>query len=146
MDDYTKNVKPLVVKHIIIDQTKNKYIRRNHKKSELYNTFPTMCSKLYPMNRKEKRHFETERKIDLHGMTRNEAFNALLQCFDKCQSDGIKKLLVITGGNLLRNTTLRQSFLIWIKEDFGHYVISYSEANIRHGGQGAFYVILKRKF
>ena len=102
-------------------------------------------SNLVPISRKERRSFIIEKSIDLHGCTKEEAYLALIKFFNSSQEEGIRKTLVITGGNSLRETTLRKSFQFWIKENFGNYVTSCSPANIWHGGEGAFYVCIKKK-
>lgn len=141
---YLKDVKPLILKHTIITRKKINPVR---KRESIFETteFISEKSDLHEINRKQKRKFIVEKSIDLHGYTKDEAFNALLNFFETCQLFGVKKVLVITGGNALRETTLRKSFQIWIKENFGNYVTSCTSANIWHGGQGAFYVILKNK-
>lgn len=43
----------------------------------------------------------------------------------------------------MRRTVLRGAFLEWIKGPFACYVSAFSEANIKDGGQGAFYITLR---
>ena len=147
MEDYLTNVKPLILKNTTIERPKIKRpVVRVSQKSEqniLIERFAKAT--LQPMNRKTKRHFQDERTIDLHGLTVNAAFTALWRFLESCQNDGVKKVLIITGGNALRDTILRKSFQTWVRENFGNYIISCTTANIWHGGQGAFYAILKRK-
>jgi DNA-nicking Smr family endonuclease len=95
------------------------------------------------MSRRGHRKFVCEKNIDLHGLTQDEAFRKLLLFFSECQHEKIKKVMVITGGNAMRKTVIRSSFWEWIKNSFGNYIVSCSQADILHGGQGAFYVILK---
>lgn len=143
MKNYLKDVKPLTTTHAIIPHKKiniNKklIVERTEK------TFIHKKSILTPISRKQKRHFLTEKTIDLHGYTRETAFIVLIRFFNSCQQNGIRKVLVITGGNNMRETTLRKHFKIWVRENFGNYVSSCTYANIQHGGEGAFYVIIKR--
>ncbi len=144
MDEYFKNIQPLNLKHTITNQIKKKYVGIIHKPVQ-DSVVKLKESKLHPLKRKEKREFQTERRIDLHGATRDEAFCILLKFFISCQREGVRKVLVITGGNALRETVLRKSFKMWVQESFGNYIVSCSPANIWDGGQGAFYVVLKRK-
>ena len=102
-------------------------------------------SRLINFSRKEKRHFMPEKTVDLHGLTRDEAFERLLLFFMQCQKSGVRKALVITGGNNLRNSTLRAAFQKWIRDDFGNFVIKCTVSEIFHGGEGAFYVLIKKK-
>ncbi len=145
MKDYLKDVKPLNIKHPTVDRRASsreksvKFIKTNFSKE-----FVDLKSYLTPISRKQKRHFSSEKIIDLHGYTREQAFLALIRFFNNCQREGVRKTLVITGGNNMRETTLRKSFQVWVREKFGNYVSSCTCANIWHGGEGAFYVILKR--
>lgn len=142
MKDYLKDVKPLDIKHPTVDRRvpfRKKQVEQNCPKK-----FVDRESYLTPISRKQKRHFSSEKTIDLHGYTREQAFLALIRFFSSCQREGVRKALVITGGNNMRETTLRKSFQVWVREKFGNYISSCTCANIWHGGEGAFYVILKR--
>ena len=103
-------------------------------------------NQLSNFDRKEKRKFSPERTLDLHGFTQEEAFHALIRFFSSCQQSGIRKVLVITGGHALRNSVIRASFQKWICESFGNFVAKCSVAEIHHGGEGAFYVVLRKVF
>ncbi|MCR4624273.1 MAG: Smr/MutS family protein [Alphaproteobacteria bacterium] len=143
MKNYLKDVKPLTAVHTTITQKKinvNKKLITERSEQILISKESTLTS----MSRKQKRKFEYGKTIDLHGYTREEAFMALARFFNSCQREGTRKVLVITGGNNMRETTLRKHFQIWVREKFGNYVTSCASANIRHGGQGAFYLILKK--
>lgn len=97
------------------------------------------------LNRKLLRNFQIQRQIDLHGYTQDEAFNALLNFFARCQMDGIRNVLVITGGNAMKSSVLRNSFRKWVKENFSALVVSYTSAKLKDGGQGAFYAVVRKK-
>ena len=142
MKDLIKDVKPLAKKHTIIRKRKINYVKREVSITEI--SLLSQKSSLQKLSRKEKRNFTYEKSIDLHGYTRDESFLLLFRFFIQCQSEGVRKVLVITGGNNLRNTTLRKSFQTWVKENFGNFVTSCSPANIHHGGEGAFYLSLKK--
>ncbi|MDR0632195.1 MAG: Smr/MutS family protein [Holosporaceae bacterium] len=142
MKDLITNVKPITARDTI---TKTQKMKSGFtQKSVNSESFCPKENQLNVMSRKLHRKFTTEKTIDLHGLTQDEAFNVLLNFFIKCQSENVKRVLVITGGNALKKSVIRSSFQKWIKELFGNYVASYSQANIWHGGQGAFYVILKQ--
>lgn len=143
MKNYLKDVKPLTVAHATITRKKiniDKKLIRERSEQILISKESTLTS----LSRKQKRKFEYEKTMDLHGYTREEAFLALVRFFNSCQRNGVRNVLVITGGNNMRETTLRKHFQIWVREKFGNYVTSCSPANIWHGGQGAFYVTLKK--
>lgn len=142
MEDLVRGVKPLRMKRIKVFLKKVNCVKREVSVNE---PFTPQKSFLQSMNRKKRRSFVYERSIDLHGFSRNRAFLLLLDFFVSCQNEGIRQALVITGGNALRNTVLRKSFRLWVMEDFGGFVASCTPANVEHGGEGAFYVLLKRK-
>jgi DNA-nicking Smr family endonuclease len=144
MKEHLPNVKPLITKNSTIEfrEIKTKLpLRRQHSAEEI---FRPKRSEFSPLTRKSLRKFNFSRMIDLHGFTQNEAFSALIKFFDHCRSENVKKVLVITGGNVMKESVLRNSFIKWVKDSFGDYVASCSPANLQHGGQGAFYVVLKK--
>ncbi len=146
MKDYLRDVKPLDIKHPTIDRRKSFRKKAiNFVKANFSKEFVDLKSYLTPISRKQKRHFSSEKIIDLHGYTREQAFLALIRFFDNCQREGVRKALVITGGNNMRETTLRKFFQVWVREKFGNYISSCTCANTWHGGEGAFYVVLKRR-
>lgn len=143
MKDYITSMEPLNVKNTTIETRK---IKRQSGGEKFRNSDSNIClkeSQLQPMSRKFFRNFTFERTIDLHGLTQNEAFHQLLNFFIRCQSENIKRVIVITGGNAMKKSVIRSSFRRWVAESFGDYVVSCSQAKIGHGGQGAFYLILK---
>ena len=99
-----------------------------------------------------------EARIDLHGMTRNEAHEALLAFLAGARAKGYLHALVITGkgtdgaedDDLVAIMTrergvLRQAVRQWLTlPEFRSHVVSFSEAGPRHGGSGALYVRLRR--
>ncbi len=84
--------------------------------------------------------------IDLHGYTQDVARRALVQFVEAERMSGARCLLVITGKGREGTGVLRRRFLDWINEqDLRPHISGYSVANVRHGGDGAFYLLLKRK-
>ncbi len=146
MDRYIKGIIPLTITNKIVPHKKNPKPKVSVSYSSNHNflQIKPKKSQLTPFGRKEKRKFTSEKSLDLHGYTREEAYIALIRFFESCQNEGVKQALVITGGNDLRNTTIRKSFQIWVKENFGNYISSCTPANIWHGGEGAFYVRIKK--
>ncbi len=91
-----------------------------------------------------------EGKIDLHGMTLDEAHPALMQFIYNAFDDGKRLVLVITGkGNMQaqpgQRGVLRRYVPQWLRlPPLGAKILEIRPAHIRHGGDGAFYVYLKR--
>jgi DNA-nicking Smr family endonuclease len=105
---------------------------------------------------------EIEGRIDLHGMRQAEAHAALRRFLMRAYADGRRWILVITGkGAPLRRGdddeeligvregergVLNRNVPRWLEEpELRAIVIGFTAAAIRHGGEGALYVQLRRK-
>lgn len=85
-------------------------------------------------------------RIDLHGMTQSEAHAALEKFIDAQVKKGARHLLIITGKGKLGGGVLRTNLKLWLKILPGaDEILRVAQASIKHGGSGAFYVILKKK-
>ncbi|KCZ54384.1 hypothetical protein HY29_14635 [Hyphomonas beringensis] len=83
--------------------------------------------------------------IDLHGMTQTMAELRLMQFVTHSRAQGARCVLVITGKGRGGEGVLRRNFLHWVQTpDASQHVSGYSEAHVRHGGSGAFYLFLRR--
>tara|TARA_R110002050_G_scaffold70425_2_gene151819 strand:+ start:42654 stop:43169 length:516 start_codon:yes stop_codon:yes gene_type:complete len=92
---------------------------------------------------------QVDARLDLHGMTQDQAYTALRQFISSCHTNGKKILLVITGKggmdlgeNDRPKGILKQNVPKWL-QTFSE-VLSTTEALKHHGGNGAMYVILRR--
>jgi DNA-nicking Smr family endonuclease len=85
--------------------------------------------------------------LDLHGMTAARAHTALERFIQSYYAQGSRRLLVITGKG--KNDTpgiLRQSLPQWLNtEILRPMILAIDTAKPKHGGSGAYYVLLKRK-
>ena len=96
-----------------------------------------------------------EARIDLHGMTLAEAHPELIHFILNAQSAGMRLVLVITGKGKRREDTgpipqrvgaLRHQVPQWLRlPPLGQAVLQVSEAHLKHGGSGAYYVYLRRR-
>lgn len=91
--------------------------------------------------------------IDLHGLRQSEAHAALSRFVSARYANGDRTLLVITGkgmkkngyGNLEQRGVLRAMLPRWLSEPALMPMIAGWEVSARtHGGEGAFYVRLRR--
>lgn len=83
--------------------------------------------------------------LDLHGHTQTSGRQALQTFVLQHHALGARCLLVITGKGRAGGGLLRKRFLDWINEpDLRPSVAGYAPANARHGGEGAYYLLLKR--
>jgi DNA-nicking Smr family endonuclease len=90
---------------------------------------------------------EIERTLDLHGRTQTEAHGALNRFLTMAHAAGLRCVLVVTGkGGGEGRGVLRQMVPRWLGEPTHRsYVLTFCPAQPRHGGNGALYVLLKRR-
>jgi len=89
-----------------------------------------------------------EARIDLHGLDQNAAFAALMEFIEKSVRSGRRTVLVITGkGAASRGGgVLRRSVPQWLKASpLAAHILTIVPAHITHGGEGAIYVVLRRR-
>ena len=88
-------------------------------------------------------------RIDLHGHTREEARGALLSILEGAAAAGRRCVLVITGKGLRTDAAagvLKQLVPRWLNEmPLRPHVLAFAYALPRDGGEGALYVLLKRR-
>jgi DNA-nicking Smr family endonuclease len=99
--------------------------------------------------------------LDLHGLHQDAARNRLRAFLMSSQAKGHRMVLIITGKGAgagrsaawpdARSTgapqrgVLRRSVPLWLDEpDLRAIVVSYASAGVRHGGEGALYVRLRK--
>ncbi|PBB81584.1 DNA mismatch repair protein MutS [Mesorhizobium sp. WSM3879] len=88
-----------------------------------------------------------EGRVDLHGMTQDQAYSLLLTFLHRAHAGGIRYVLVITGKGSSSggDGILRRSVPHWLSTPaFRHLVSSHDHAARNHGGSGALYVRLRR--
>ncbi len=84
---------------------------------------------------------EPEAKLDLHGYRVEPAYRAQQRFLMRAHGMGQRVVLVVTG----KGGALRDMFPRWLGEsEFRNLVVGISAAHAKHGGDGAFYVALKR--
>jgi DNA-nicking Smr family endonuclease len=87
-----------------------------------------------------------ERRLDLHGMTQEDAHAALDRFVRQCWKDGRRMLLVITGKGSGGEGVLRRGVPRWLASgEHAARILKVEAAQPRHGGGGAFYVFLRRQ-
>ena len=109
------------------------------------------------LDREEKKTYKT-RSIDLHGYTLDEANKIIENFINKAFSENINKLIIVTGKGLHSKNDKDP----YVSKDFGILKNSVPEfilnnkvlmnliseikvATIEDGGEGAFYIFLKKK-
>jgi DNA-nicking Smr family endonuclease len=88
-----------------------------------------------------------EGRVDLHGMTQDEAYTLLFSFLQRAHAGGVRYVLVITGkGNSSGGDgVLRRAVPAWLSTPaFRMLVSSHDHAARQHGGSGALYIRLRR--
>jgi DNA-nicking Smr family endonuclease len=86
-----------------------------------------------------------EGRLDLHGMTQDEAHRALASFIRGARIAGKRCVLVITGRGRLGGGVLRAAVPRWLDEpEFRPHLLAIATAQPRDGGAGALYVMLRR--
>ena len=103
---------------------------------------------------------EIEARLDLHGLRQSEAHHRLRTFLLVCASKGYSTVLVVTGKGgsapqahdelagygAPERGVLRRNVPRWLEEpDMRALVASYTSAGIKHGGEGALYIHLRRR-
>jgi DNA-nicking Smr family endonuclease len=96
-----------------------------------------------------------EDRIDLHGMTLDQAHPALVSFVLTSQARGLRLVLVITGKGQRedaydpmprRRGVLKSQVPQWLRlSPVAQAVLQVSEAHRKHGGGGAYYVYLRKR-
>jgi len=97
------------------------------------------------------------RKVDLHGLSLDEANKKIEILIDKYFIEGVEKIIIITGKGLRSKTSnnpyvskdlsiLKNSVPDYINANLKikSKIKSISKAEIKDGGEGAFYIFLKK--
>lgn len=91
---------------------------------------------------------EVDGTIDLHGMSQTQAYQSLMRFLDDSYRAGRRCVLVITGKGL-RETgevgILRRQVPKWLNDNARQLIQGFNYAHRRHGGEGALYVIMRRR-
>ncbi|MEP1353918.1 MAG: Smr/MutS family protein [Tateyamaria sp.] len=95
-----------------------------------------------------------EGKLDLHGMTLERAYPALTRFILNAQSGGKRLVLIVTGKGKQRDDggpipvrfgVLRHQVPQWLSmPPLAPAVLQVTQAHVRHGGGGAYYVYLRK--
>ena len=166
-----KGVKPIKKNNKLSAQkkkTKNKIFKETKKITKVKNTLSEPRNKLKQTEftlekisigkNIKKRFFKIDKKIDFHGKSLLEAENIFSSTITECFARGDRCLLFVTGKGLFKiknndhNTepklyhgVIRAAFVNWVKDNkFLKYILSFERASIEHGGDGAFYVYLRK--
>ncbi len=122
-------------------------------------TTPHFMLEKHSIRKNIKKHIlKIDKKIDFHGtslLQAEEIFSStILECFNKNK----RCLLFVTGKGIFKTKdnnqnnkpklfhgVIREEFFNWVKlKKFSKYILSFEQASVEHGGDGAFYVYLRK--
>lgn len=97
-----------------------------------------------------------EARLDLHGMSQIQAHHALERFILRCHARGMRCVLLVTGKGTPRASStgtddrktgiLKQKVPEWLREGALYdLVLKIETARPKDGGEGALYVLLRRK-
>ena len=106
----------------------------------------------------KKKSFHIDKKIDFHGKSVLESEEQFNNTIIESYNNGQRCLLFVTGKGLFKSKNyeesdkpklyhgiIRSSFVEWARsKKFSKYILSFEQASIEHGGDGAFYVYLRK--
>jgi DNA-nicking Smr family endonuclease len=94
--------------------------------------------------------------LDLHGMNQEEAKDATINFVRMAKKNNLSIILIITGKGISKDNAndgyrtrfargvLNQNLPNWLKlPQIRNYINGYRYANLKHGGEGAYYILLK---
>ena len=102
--------------------------------------------------------FHIDKKIDFHGKSLMDSEDQFNNTIIESYNSGQRCLLFVTGKGLFKSKNyeesdkpklyhgiIRSSFVQWAKsQKFSKYILSFERASIEHGGDGAFYIYLRK--
>ena len=84
-------------------------------------------------------------RIDLHGLTLDQAHGALSAFIRRSHARGARCVIVVTGKGEKGGGRIRRETPEWLnRPDLRPLILAVTEARQQHGGSGALYVLLKR--
>ena len=102
--------------------------------------------------------FHIDKKVDFHGKSLFESEEQFNNTIIESYNSGQRCLLFVTGKGLFKSKNyeesykpklyhgiIRASFIEWVRsKKFSKYILSFEQASIEHGGDGAFYIYLRK--
>lgn len=86
-----------------------------------------------------------EARIDLHGMTEDQAYIHLKSAIALAYENSLRVVVVITGKGRGGEGLLKRRVPYWLEDECAPWVTAYQSALQKDGGGGALYVTLRRK-
>ncbi len=137
--------------------TENKPNPNINKPKTIFKTQNLKLEKVDIKKNIKRRLMKIDKKIDFHGRGLIEAEEIFSDTIKDCYNNNKRCILFVTGKGLYKKNNdynpprlfygiIRESFTDWASsKKFSKYILSFERASIEHGGDGAFYVYLRKK-
>ena len=152
-ESYTRGVIRAPEKKIVRPRKKlleeKREVRKNAEKTAPTIQAPLPISTIALERKREKAlrqgDIDIEAKLDLHGMTQVEAFEKLSTFMQRQTKTGKRNLLIVTGKGRGGEGVLRRNLKDWLSQLHDtKQILAVRQASQKHGGDGAFYVLLRK--
>ncbi|MGL9725282.1 MAG: Smr/MutS family protein [Wolbachia sp.] len=149
--DWQKNVKPINCEKVALKINHKVNIRFMSDKVSLREKFLNIdnvgLSFYLDYNTKlkvNKGRYSISGKLDLHGYSIDNAYYKLINFIIKNYQIGNRCLLIVTGNAADKTDTIKSNFSKWLSDTEIQHMVLYHQQATKHGGKGAFYVLLRR--
>lgn len=120
------------------------FLSQPHKNPETY-PLPTLINDRKWIRQVREGTELIEATLDLHGKTEEQAFKTFCGFIESAHMQGKRLVLVITGRGRAGEGVLRRALPVWVENTaMKARIISYCKAAVPHGGDGAFYLQLRK--
>ena len=90
--------------------------------------------------------FKVQSKLDLHGYRLKEAEILFFEFIQNCYNSNKRNIMVISGKGEYGKGKIKLSIPVWIKSsNLSSLIYFYSSAALKDGGEGAYYIRLRKK-
>lgn len=98
------------------------------------------------MEKLKKGKLPVDRIVDMHGQNQEQACDALWNAIRTAYETDQRVLLVITGKGQRGDGILRTRLPVWLNDEAVRpFILAFTRATPKDGGDGAFYLLLKRR-
>ncbi len=90
--------------------------------------------------------FNIDAILDLHGKTEKKAYKEVKMFINKCFSNELKNLIIITGKGINKKGTLKLNTPNWLlNNELSKFIVGFEVMPEKKGGEGALFVKLKNR-
>lgn len=127
------------------------FIEHKNKQSNLKNTQDHIIGNIKDLDKSTAKKiisgkFTPDAKLDLHGIGQHDSLDLVHRFIKENFASQRRKLIIVTGKGAKNNGVLKQKVPTWLNyAGVKELILLFSHAQHKDGGQGALYVLLKRR-